>query len=489
MPGRIIVIGHTDDQPLRSLRFADNSELSRARAVAVAELLKPALAMPRPHRMVGRGLDPAALQAGSNAARTAPATAASRSFTSRESPWRSSPMNALFLKRVGCGCCWRCPHFAASSGSAGRMSRFADTRRSSRRWRLIIAIALLIVLWGTEAPAARKSRPRAPAGRLVQAVARQEEPATARAAADAAAAQRFEEAIAALQQVAPGQDEPLRTALVHHHRAAGCRQDDGARQFGAEFSARAERSARRRCAVWAARATATGGSPTRRSCSTRPAATPRRTRTSRAIAAGWVEFLDAAEASTAGGGRSTACCVAISLADLADASRRGARAPRRRRPRAAGRAAQRARSAAAGVLLFTKGDLVAGFTEFFDDLDRKGREQVWGTTFPWTSRAPVRPPSGSPSSSTLLVERLNARMLDRLEAERDAGRRAAGVRFSAAARRPHDAPGRLRPRMFGAPHSISGVWLRGRVLHERHAGRHPDRSHARVRSRGPLASA
>lgn len=40
VPGRIVVIGHTDNQPLRSLRFKDNYELSRARAVEVAELLK-----------------------------------------------------------------------------------------------------------------------------------------------------------------------------------------------------------------------------------------------------------------------------------------------------------------------------------------------------------------------------------------------------------------------------------------------------------------
>ena len=32
--------------------------------------------------------------------------------------------------------------------------------------------------------------------------------------------------------------------------------------------------------------------------------------------------------------------------------------------------------------LFTKADLIAGFTEFFDDLDRERRGQVWGMTFP-----------------------------------------------------------------------------------------------------------
>jgi type VI secretion system protein ImpK len=43
VPGRIMIVGHTDDQPLRSFRYADNFELSRERAIAVAQLLKPAL--------------------------------------------------------------------------------------------------------------------------------------------------------------------------------------------------------------------------------------------------------------------------------------------------------------------------------------------------------------------------------------------------------------------------------------------------------------
>jgi type VI secretion system protein ImpK len=43
VPGRILIVGHTDDQPLRSFRYADNFELSRERAMAVAQLLKPSL--------------------------------------------------------------------------------------------------------------------------------------------------------------------------------------------------------------------------------------------------------------------------------------------------------------------------------------------------------------------------------------------------------------------------------------------------------------
>jgi type VI secretion system protein ImpK len=46
VPGRVVIVGHTDDQPVRSVRFADNFDLSRQRAVAVAELLKPALTTP-----------------------------------------------------------------------------------------------------------------------------------------------------------------------------------------------------------------------------------------------------------------------------------------------------------------------------------------------------------------------------------------------------------------------------------------------------------
>jgi type VI secretion system protein ImpK len=40
VPGRYIVTGHTDDQPLRSFRFPDNFALSRERALQVATVLK-----------------------------------------------------------------------------------------------------------------------------------------------------------------------------------------------------------------------------------------------------------------------------------------------------------------------------------------------------------------------------------------------------------------------------------------------------------------
>lgn len=43
VPGRVLIVGHTDDQPVRSLRYPDNFELSRDRAVSVVKVLQPAI--------------------------------------------------------------------------------------------------------------------------------------------------------------------------------------------------------------------------------------------------------------------------------------------------------------------------------------------------------------------------------------------------------------------------------------------------------------
>jgi type VI secretion system protein ImpL len=77
--------------------------------------------------------------------------------------------------------------------------------------------------------------------------------------------------------------------------------------------------------------------------------------------------------------------------------------------------------------LFTKADLISGFSEFFDDLDREKRDQVWGATFPLAA-AKTGGEAGPVASFTaelqLLVERLNERLFDRLQAERSPERRA-----------------------------------------------------------------
>jgi type VI secretion system protein ImpL len=62
-------------------------------------------------------------------------------------------------------------------------------------------------------------------------------------------------------------------------------------------------------------------------------------------------------------------------------------------------------------VIFTKTDQLIGFTEFFADLDRTGREQIWGTTLPLTG------PSDVAAGLQPLLERLSRRVYQRLDAE------------------------------------------------------------------------
>ena len=55
VPGRIIVIGHTDDQPVRSLQFQSNYELSEARAQAMVKLLEREVTDPSRFEAIGKG--------------------------------------------------------------------------------------------------------------------------------------------------------------------------------------------------------------------------------------------------------------------------------------------------------------------------------------------------------------------------------------------------------------------------------------------------
>ena len=67
-------------------------------------------------------------------------------------------------------------------------------------------------------------------------------------------------------------------------------------------------------------------------------------------------------------------------------------------------------------VLFTKADLVAGFVEFFADLDEQGRRQVWGATFQ-TADKTKNMVGETPAEFDALVARLNERMPDRLQDE------------------------------------------------------------------------
>ena len=74
-------------------------------------------------------------------------------------------------------------------------------------------------------------------------------------------------------------------------------------------------------------------------------------------------------------------------------------------------------------LMVTKCDLVAGFTEYFDDLSHEGRAQVWGVTFPYEETRTGDSAEAFPAEFDALIERLNERVAARVEEDRDVRRR------------------------------------------------------------------
>src|SRR5215470_2069692 len=138
--------------------------------------------------------------------------------------------------------------------------------------------------------------------------------------------------------------------------------------------------------------------------------------------AGWDTFLDMLHR-TRPRQPLNGAIVAIALSDIAAAPNEEriahARAIRRRVKELEERLAIRLPVYA----LFTKADLIAGFTEFFDDLDRDRRNQVWGVTFPLVKGEPGVV-GQFPDELQLLVEHLNQRLFDRLQAEQSPDRRA-----------------------------------------------------------------
>src|SRR5690606_9698895 len=76
-----------------------------------------------------------------------------------------------------------------------------------------------------------------------------------------------------------------------------------------------------------------------------------------------------------------------------------------------------------------KCDLIAGFTEFFDDLNPQLRSQVWGMSFPVGKTVDGSAAHSFADEFGLLLDRLNTRILDRLHTERDRARRAAILSF------------------------------------------------------------
>jgi type VI secretion system protein ImpL len=75
-------------------------------------------------------------------------------------------------------------------------------------------------------------------------------------------------------------------------------------------------------------------------------------------------------------------------------------------------------------VLFSKADRIEGFVEFFDDLSKDEREQVWGVTFDPADNRDGAVVGNYAAEFDALIERLNARQLERLQQETDIERRA-----------------------------------------------------------------
>ncbi len=75
-------------------------------------------------------------------------------------------------------------------------------------------------------------------------------------------------------------------------------------------------------------------------------------------------------------------------------------------------------------VLVTKMDLLNGFMEFFGKYGKEERMQVWGATFPLSENEDARPLANFGSEFALLEQRLNDRLIDYLQDERDIQKRA-----------------------------------------------------------------
>lgn len=83
-------------------------------------------------------------------------------------------------------------------------------------------------------------------------------------------------------------------------------------------------------------------------------------------------------------------------------------------------------------VLFTKADLIAGFTEHFETLAKDEREQVWGFTLALPkTRSDAAPIGAFDEEFSALLQRLNAQSLERIQNETDPARRSLIASFPA----------------------------------------------------------
>jgi type VI secretion system protein ImpL len=110
--------------------------------------------------------------------------------------------------------------------------------------------------------------------------------------------------------------------------------------------------------------------------------------------------------------------VVISITDIVAAEDDGRTAHARAVRRRVDEISDRLRLRVPVYVIFTKADRLPGFNEFFDDLDAETRGQVWGMTFSLSKGV-----ESFAQEFRLLLERLDARLFERLQTERGPDRR------------------------------------------------------------------
>lgn len=139
--------------------------------------------------------------------------------------------------------------------------------------------------------------------------------------------------------------------------------------------------------------------------------------------AGWEGFLDLLRR-TRPRQPVNGLIVVVSVAGIAAASPEERAAHARAVRRRVKEVDERLRRRVPVYAVFSKADQLGGFNEFFDDLDGEGRGQVWGTTLPLGAGV-----ERFPEEFRLLAERLEERLIERLQGERALDRRAALAGF------------------------------------------------------------
>ncbi len=427
VPGRITVIGHTDDQPVRSLRFQDNYELSRARALQVANLLRTKLGEPDRVDFIGKGDSEPRYRPGGSARATGRATGASRSFTGRKDESHARPVQESCRTHRDRAAARRADRLVRRAllrvrGGAPVAERRCATRCSSSQWSSSTRRWFSGVSSGALGPASNSCPPvRAP-------LTERNDSARATGAETAQLRQRFEGAVDTLKRSRrkglaslyelpwyivigpPGSGKT--TVLVNSGLSFPLAQ-----KFGKE--ALRGVGGTRNCDWWftdEAVLLDTAGRYTTQDSD------------SLTDSAGWGAFLKLLckyrRRQPING-----VLVALSAQDLLTM---GEKELERHAVAIRERLDELGRFIRIDVpvyLIVTKTDLVAGFTEFFDDLGQAARAQVWGTTFPLALTESGRATEAFGREFDGLIERLQQRVPARLEGERDPRRRGSILAF------------------------------------------------------------